>query len=420
MKTWKRSIIASILAILLSVGHTVYAQESIDQKRLGRDLRIMEGVLSKLLNGRESRQAFNGHTKSVFLPGFGVVFHTSKEGPIYRTFVTNYQKQSALIKKMEDVERRHIELRDKMEGRRKEVEEAALRAEEKARAVEEAKEREFAVIDGFLDTNLEDIIEEEKKSIGNFKDHIALFFKNYSSAIGQLKPDHRIAVLVNLKDWKLIDTDNGFLTGWITKSDIDRYRRKEISDCDLGNLIHYDLSDKESDIDFDISILSEILDRAMIEDGMLKSSSNTGIYLKGLGALLFMELPRYFVSDGGLSDGVSVIFQGETDNALIYKMNTDQSKKNQDANRQKRQDYVQQIRDNIFELIASYGHTLRIQPQESVIVKVDLGRRFISLGGKDDSVSQIIIKLNKKDLDDYNRGVLSLSALRNKMVERIN
>ncbi|MBW1887583.1 MAG: hypothetical protein JRI52_04430 [Deltaproteobacteria bacterium] len=416
MKTWTRSIIASILALFLIVNHAGFAQESIDQKRLGRDLRIMEGVLSKLLNGRESSRAFNGHTKGVFLPDFGIVFHTSKQGHIYRTFSTSYN----LAKKFNAVERRHIELRDKMEEQRLEVEGAVLPVEERSRAVEEAKEKEIAVIDEFLETDPEDVIKEEQQRIKKFKDHIALFLKNYTSAIGQLKPDHRIAVLVNLKDWRLIDTENGFLTGWITKSDIDRYRRQEISEGDLLKQIHYELIDKESDIDLDISIFSEILDRAMIEDGMLRNPSNTGIYLKGLGALLFMDLPQHFFVEEDVFNSTSIYVHSEENNALIYKINTDQSKKNQDTNRQKRQEYVQQIRDNIFELIASYGHTLRIQPQESVIFKVDLGRRFILLGGKDDNVSQLIMKLNKKDLDDFNRGVLTLSALRSKLVERIN
>ena len=59
-------------------------KSSVDQQRLNRDLRIMEGVLSKLLKGKTSYRFFNGHTKAVYLPNFGVVFHTNKERPVHQ------------------------------------------------------------------------------------------------------------------------------------------------------------------------------------------------------------------------------------------------------------------------------------------------------------------------------------------------
>ena len=206
---------------------------SINQKRLNRDLRIMEGVLSELLRGKTSHRYFDGKTKAIYLPGFGIVFHTSQEGPAYRNLHSALRLQAETVETMaRRVREQHDEVRADMEKRREEIQEAAenqLREQmEEQLAVEDAVKEDRDVVRGLLEGDSEKIIEEEKRAIESLKENIAVFFRRYISAVGQLQPQDRFAVLINLNDWRLTDSETGFLTGWITKQDVDRYRQNRL------------------------------------------------------------------------------------------------------------------------------------------------------------------------------------------------
>ena len=75
----RKKILVSVLMILITAVMTFGQDRTIDQKRLNRDLKIMEGILDKLLRGKSSFWQFDGNTKGLYLDGFGIVFHTDRD-----------------------------------------------------------------------------------------------------------------------------------------------------------------------------------------------------------------------------------------------------------------------------------------------------------------------------------------------------
>ena len=298
-------------------------------------------------------------------------------------------------------------LRDKMREKREEITEAAEAAVEAERL--ERAEADVEVVDEILEVDSEKIIEEERKTLDNLKENIFVFFRNYTSAIGQLKPEDRIAVLINLNDWEMTDNENAFLTAWITREDVNRYRRNQVNASDFRKLIHYQLADSETDIDLDISILSEIFDRAMNTSTFWGKPSNNGIYINGLGALLFMDLPQLNVTGLGVEDIFMLAGTGKNKTVVVSPTKKGKTEK----------DYLKEVEDELFELVASYGHTLRLKPQERIVLDINLGSRSLYYSGNKKDPSRLIFQLKKKDLDDYNSGIISLRALRGKLVRQI-
>ena len=425
MRNGKRNIPCTwtILLFVLGLNTMGFGQRaSVNQDRLNRDLRIMEGVLTKLLRGKTSRYYVNGKTKAVYLPGFGIVFHTNQEGPAYRNLNTalglQYEAVHALARKTRE---QHDELREDIQ----EAKEAELRAHllraEKAEAEEAVIVDEADAVRDFLEGDKEKIIEEEKEAVETLKDNISLFFINYISAIGQLNPQDRIAVLVDLSDWNIMDSADGFLTGWVTKQDVDRYRQNRLKESELKNKMNFQLSSSDSDIDMDIDILSEIFDRAMDSSTWWGKSSNNGIYINGLGALLFMDIPsNYYVLNADGENLISIV-RGKTyeDAVTAYVPGKEKSAKTEKG--ESAEERIQKVQDELFELMASYGHTVRLKSQESIVLNINLGRRtlFTNYSGKTGKIpSRLILQLKKQDLDEYNRGFITLDALKKRLLQQ--
>ncbi len=400
---------------ILTVG-AVGQTSTYDQERLNRDLRIMEGILDKLFKGKAYHRFFNGHAKAVYLPNFGIVFHMSQRGPVHHELGITLRRQFEEVHEMaRSVREEHAELRQRMAEKREDMQKAFETDED----VEELEvpEADIDAVDEFV-LDSDKIIEEENKAIDAFKEYIVVFFRNYSPAIGQLSPQDRIAVLINLEDWESTDSENAFLTAWVTKQDVDRYRRSRMEDDEFEKYIHFQLADSESDIDMDIGILSEIFDRAMITSSFWGEPSNSGIYLSGLGALLFIEIPSMLFANPEDENMISVLAGEEGRNAVIYTPERRRSSKRKGEKYKSEDEILTEIEDELFELAASYGHTLRIKSQESVILNVDLGNRLYPLHEEQKSPSHLILQLNKKDLDDYNRGVITLSNLKKKLIRQ--
>ncbi len=417
----------TIMVFILGLNTMGFGQRaSVNQDRLNRDLRIMEGVLAKLLRGKPSRHYINGKTKAVYLPGFGIVFHTNQEGPAYRHLNTalglQYETFRAQARKTRE---QHNELRREMETKREEIQEAQLR--EHLLKAEEVEAEEAIIVDemdavrDFLEGDKEKIIEEEKKAVETLKDNISLFFINYISAIGQLNPQDRIAVLVDLSDWNIMDSADGFLTGWVTKQDVDRYRQDRSKESELKNKINFQLASSDSDIDMDINILSEIFDRAMDSSTWWGKSNNNGIYINGLGALLFMDIPsNYYVLNADGENLISIV-RGRTYEDAVTAFVPGKEKSAKKEKGESAEERIQKVQDELFELMASYGHTVRLKSQESIVLNIDLGRRslFMNYNGKTDKIpSRLILQLKKQDLDEYNRGVITLDALKKRLVRQ--
>ena len=414
-----KNVSALLLAVFLLIPVLGFSQlapsqtAGLNRDRLTRDLRIMEGILDKLLRGSSSRYGINGHTKGVYLPGYGVVFHTSPQTPSWDRARYVYADQLEHIQELRArVIDEHADMRERIDRH------AEVIIEEKVQQVDEALEQAEVLrgeIVGLEESELldeEDLMEEEWEAIDGYKENLSMFFRNYSSAISQLKPEDHIAVLVNLQDWTIAETDNTFLFAWITRQDVDRYRRNQLDESEFWDRLHFEYNEAEEQINTDIVIMTEILERALETTPFVGIETNNGIYLNGLGALLFLEVPGVFVVTSSSGENVSVVIQENVENAIAYSTG-------KATNEKKRNDRgMEDIEADLFDLMASYGHTLRLKPDESIILNVDMGGGFFSWADGKKAPSRVMLGLKKRDVDEYNRGVLSLDELKKKLVRQ--
>ena len=210
----------------------------------------------------------------------------------------------------------------------------------------------------------------------------------------------------------MTNAENAFLTAWITREDVNRYRRNQMNASDFKGRIHYQLAESETNIDTDIDILSEIFNRAMSGTSFWNSFSNNGIYIDGLGALMFMDLPQFYGTDLSAED---IFMLGGKKNAVVVSpgRRTTGNKKGTDD-----KDTLKEVEDELFDLLASYGHTLGLKPQEKIVLNVNMGQLFMTFTGESNNPSRLILQLKKKDLDDYNTGLITLTDLRKKLIRQ--
>jgi molybdopterin converting factor small subunit len=149
-----------------------------------------------------------------------------------------------------------------------------------------------------------------------------------------------------------------------------------------------------------------------------RRSSNSGLYINGLGALLFMELPSMYLAVPGTDNLISVIEGQVSENVVAIAPYSRKEGEKEEEKKKTEREVIQEVQDELFELIASYGHTLRLKPQESIVLNVNLGARLISYSRANKSPSRLVLQLKKKDLDDYNSGIITLANLRNKLIRQ--
>jgi len=376
----------SIISILLGFFTSGLSQQKINYEKLNRDINIMEGILNKLLNDNYTHS--NIDTKGLYVSNFGLVFHTNPVG--YRLggpFLYSYKQSQKLLKEMK---RNFLEL--------EKTTPKTPSTTETYKKIIKSLEKEYSK------NNNEQI----QKAL---KDNILLFFQNYASAIGQLKPQDKIVVLVNLRNSKLADSGETFLSGWIMKKDIDELRQHRINTLDFKKRVHFQVSDGQTDIIRDVSVMTEIFDRGIETSLLFDDYSSSGIYLKGLGALFFIDVTRTIWSN--LKNNPFTVGSTEKNGTTSITITKKTNKKKKETNKE----YLQKLQENLFELLSSYGHTLRLKPNEWIVINVDIeNNSFFS--GREEIPSHFTIQVSKKDVDDYDRGILSLKELRRRIILR--
>jgi hypothetical protein len=404
-------MIALITGFLMIFSTAVFVSgqdKGMDRNRLNRDLKIMEGILDKLFHEKSSYRQLDGDTRGLYLDGFGILFHAGQDAFGHTRLVLSdvFEDSQVLLESIAEKSDNKGNISVRVLPEKKEVKEDGEES-----VIVDAPKRAYAA----REKSNEKILEEEKKAIDRMKENIHIFFKNYSSAIGQLRPTDRIAILVDLKDWTITNTHKGFLTAWTAEQDIQRFRNNEINDTEFGKRTHFNISNGDTDISNDIDIMTEILERGMDTFTSGQRISNNGIYLEGLGALFFVELPGFLVFSS--DENASVVAIQEYSKALGYLYRTKEKEESEKSDTKKDMDeWIKKLKEDLFELVSSYGHTLRLKPQESIILNVDLGHRFTFWQSEKRQPSNFILYLKKADVDNYNRGGISLAELRKKAV----
>ncbi len=385
-------LLALVSAVVLITTST-FAQtsKSINWERMRRDLDIMEGVLSKMLFRSSVEWGPAGdRVNGVFFEGYGVVFQVEYQGLRIYTLIDKELQKS--LHELPALPPEEI------------GEDTFVLTPEAPEAPQPAR------VAGVIEINSE-------KRLERLKTQVTEFLADYSDAIGQIDASDRVTIVLDLSDTDHLQIvpeaarkektkDVAFLEVSALKGDIVEHRRGKLTLDDFRKRIDInERSDDESmsrNMDIMASIIETALSRRHHEDYYLVGKSR-GVYLKGLGALFFMNaelnLGTLYIPDGEF---------GESKDVVRVRV-----QKGQNKAQKKPDELLRGFEDALVELVGDYGHTLHtIGPDEQVVAAVNFNNYW---GISEDAPKRFILKVKKQDLDGYNRGSIKLAEFKQKV-----
>jgi hypothetical protein len=393
--------LAAMLALLCVTMPLSFAQSSsnINWTRMQRDLDIMESVLNKLLTPSSPAWGlWGGKTRGVYFEGYGVVFQVNYGG--HQLYVLSDRKLSESLQQ---------------------VEKKLRQVEKKLSEVNPRQESEDVLVLRSID-NLEEAESETDMAerLENLKEQLTEFFGNYADAIGQLKDSDRITVLVNLGNdhtfniapllsQRITSNQISLLEATVKKSDIIEFRRGRINENEFRTRVSFSERSQNSNAKKSLDIMAEIMEKALsrkYHNDFGAENISRGIRLEGLGVLFFM---KGVLDDKMLKSPINFYldkYLGGQEVKIIKKDREQKSKK-------RLHELLDGFKNALVEVVGDYGHTLRsLQPTEYVVVAVDFNAFW---SPTDDQPNRFIMKVQKKHLDQYNRGDIELAEFRNKV-----
>jgi len=395
--------------ILFSISS--YAQSSkINWDRMNRDLEIMQGVLDNLLAPSKPMLAFsNGGARGLYFDGYGVVFQIDLGGT-----------------RLMDV------VRLRMGNEFEQAKELSEQANARARALKGKPVSIPPVPDEgpvIVDATTGVILTKENltavKRIELLEERTIEFLRDYADAIGQIKPTDRITILANfehtygvfavqLRGAENVEKSPSGLNITAKKSDIVDFRKGKIDEKTFRNRVTFhkrlDSKQKNRNIDIMANILNTALNRKHRGEFRM-DSKNRGIYLDGLGALFFIR--GYLLGERDVITYEYYLgkYLKEQEGMQASRVKTTTKSKKPE---ERIKESIKGFKDELVELVGDYGHTLRtLKPTEYVVVNINFKdnwrAHFL------ESPQQVILKVRKQDLDRYDRGDLTLAALRKKV-----
>ncbi len=334
---------------------TIFAQQSVPDQTLLRDIEIMETVLDRLITPESDRFHFFGpaNTRGYYLANYGVIFNVN-----YSLF--NQARLSF------DIDKRF-----------------------------RVGEDNIIYID--TDEKPQETPNEFEKELDKIKESIARFLGSWTSALAELKPDEKITVIVDF---------NGFFSNFVIQSasnlrqlvatvpitDIKAYRKDNINEKEFVKRINFN---EVMSNDEDISILSNIIETSLANENSRNelglSGHVKGIHFKGYGAIFFTEISsgaNFYTRAWSIYTDAAKKGSGRT---VTIKNLPDELK---DTNKD-----IEKVEQKLIHLISNYGHNLRnLQPDEWVEIAID----FKGVPVKN-NYSRTVLKVQKKIIDDYKR-----------------
>ncbi len=390
MKKIKLLALSIICLIFLGAVTQSLAQapRTINWERMQRDLDIMEGVLSKLLlRAPHHWEPLQNNVHGLYFEGYGVVFQVDYGGLQVMALTPPHLEKS--IMEME-----------------KRVQEFVPENSEEPMVVAPEIPAALELVETFSPDRVERV-----------KEQVTEFLANYADAIGQLEPSEFITVIVNLDRGRFFvfppghkisaekkNTAVAILEINSKKSAIISYRQGKSNFGEFRQQIAFNERADDENMNKNIDIMANILETALSRkhrEGFYVVDKNRGIYLKGLGTLFFMKAEL----GSDWPTPMAIVIDKQTKKRDVVQVKADGKKK---SNR-KTAESLNDFKDALLELVGDYGHTLRtLEPTEYVVVAVD----FNSWNFGDDQPSRFIIKAQKKDLDNYNRGTMKLAEFK--------
>jgi len=363
---------------------------------LARDIRIMEGVIDKLLSPDQTLSS-GVSTRGMFIPGYGLLFRKILSRPVKNVAYTELFKGFS--------EMRQNRLLPDMPG----IPDTMMLSLDSLNILSRSGNRHGANIRLpviRMETSRKEILEEENRAFQELRDNITTFFRDYARAIGHLDPGDRITVLVELENWERAREEGSFLSAWAPYSSLrSTGNRNSVP-------VQFETSPGNPEIRRDIDIMSEIMDRAMALSMPDRNTSTEGVYLEGLGALFFVTLSGQWSFAGDGRNAFSVLVTPDTNQAFSYRFHTSGGRDGGNTFMSD-ESLRKKITDELSDLLLSYGHTLRIEPSESALVHISrTGSFFVRVDGNKKPDDHILIQLKKADLDAFYEGRKTEDAVR--------
>ncbi|RMF57659.1 MAG: hypothetical protein D6743_18655, partial [Calditrichaeota bacterium] len=192
------------------------------------------------------------------------------------------------------------------------------------------------------------------------------------------------------------------------RRDIIDYRKGKLTDAQFRKRISFHEKGEDKITSRNMAVMAKILDTALGQEHHQAFSSDgetRGTYLKGLGALFFMHASLQ--GQYSVLPLFSQLHRTKSGHAAVVRAGEAEEESEADL-----EEMYHTFRDDVLEVIADYGHTLRkLAPTEYVAVSVDLSGPLPGQGVP----RGFLVSAQKRELDKYSRGQLTLAQLRDKV-----
>ena len=378
-----KSLLLAPLSLVLAAS--AWAQPALDRARMQRDLDIMEMVLERLLSENSAPMMRLGGraARGVYLPEFGVLFQLPPAwyGYSYCQIHAGDEEDAA-------------------------VQEGMPPARAYGRRLPSGRAAEI------------------------FDEELFDFFSRYADAIGQLRPEDRIAVYRSAGPEVAIffsfpGMENGRIASahretlaWVKKSDLDALQSGRIGTADLKQRMS--LTQAQRDL-AGIRLGQEEIDMlaGMLETELdLPRGTAEGIDIENYGAVLFTRadfnaaFPRR-MWNWGMAPPASNIPAGQGSNVSTPKTIEDYLRATERANRQRAQNWqaeYEQFKEKLLSAVAEGGQRLGyLRAQDRVVVVADLPN------APEKQPHQFVCAVKKQHLEEYQDRKISQEQLRKAM-----
>ena len=418
-KNHMKHIVTKTMQTILFTGIALFALctsalADMDWKRMKRDLSIQESILDQFFETKK------GSTTGLYVKNHGILLIASGWKQKYEVQVRAINDKNVAIAISDKSFLQRLKNRDDKSGENQEEEIIEFSMTEKKPEASQSQKKE------------------QNEAI---KKQITEFLSIYGNAIGQLKDDDRVTILLQLAEpdihsfsfshfdrqrdalnkeafKKRMETVNKTheaskkqletlrirveaakkepLEATVTKRDIEAYNRGKIDEQTFQDRITFREHEPQPSRDKRIDIMADILSNILKKDTnprFLSDTESRGFYQKGIGAIfLISQQDNQFWYDG-------------------YKRESD------------RDDELEAFKTSIIETLADYGPTLRdLSPEESIIVHTNLvGQSHFKIGHKDKTTDikrpdRILFRVAKRDIEAYASQKIDLDTFKKRVV----
>ena len=416
------------------------ARADIDWKRMKRDLAIQESILDQFFDEKK------GSTTGLYIENYGVLLIASggiKYGEGGRLRVRAIGGESIDIAIPDKSVWQIQKSGDKKNGKNKEEEIKGVLRIQKIKRDKSSENEEEEILEFSMTEKKPEVAQREKKEQNEaLKKQVTEFLSTYANAIGQLKDDDRVTIILHptehdfhsfsfshfdrqrdalneeaSKIWmeavskaqeakKQLETlrirmeasKKEPLEATVTKRDIEAYNRGKIDEQTFHDRITFREHEPQPSLDKRIDIMADILTNILKKDTDLRFLSGTqctGFYQKGIGAL-------FLISQKG--------------NLFSY----DWHKRESDE--KNKIDGLYALKTAVIETLGDYGPTLRgLSSKESIIVHINLiGQSHYKIGHKDKTTDiqhpdRILFRVTKRDIEAYASQKIDLDTLKKRV-----